>query len=389
MLNLLIKYPGCFCVICSIIPELITLARNLQVKFLIMAITIRNSVKYSYFLFIGTFFILNVQSYGQPGGQGTYQFLNMATSARSAALGGNILAIKDNDVSLALMNPSLITKEMDKTLALNFVDYYTDINYGSVTGSLTFEKYGSFTGSIQYVDYGKFTQTDANGNIMGEFIAAEYAFIVGWGRQLDSNFSIGANIKGLYSHMFTDITNGLGADVAASYTVPSRNFTISLVARNAGKQINGYLPNQTEPLPFQLSLALSKKLKHLPFRYSIVYSRLDRYDLSYDDPSEDKVDPLTNEPIKEDKVGKFFDNLGRHFIIGGEYTPSNALALRVGYNYGRRQEMGVDTRKSTVGFSWGIGLKIKQFQFNYSRSTYHLAGSPNYVSVVANLGQLF
>ncbi|MHC1707778.1 MAG: type IX secretion system protein PorQ [Bacteroidales bacterium] len=334
-----------------------------------------------------SFFIFH-SSFSQVGGQGTYQFLNLAASPRSAALGGNILAIKDHDISLALVNPSLITKEMDKTLAFNFVDYYSDISYGSITASKTFKKYGSFAGSMQFVNYGKFIQADANANVMGEFLAAEYAFTLGWGRQLDSNFSIGANIKGLYSHMFSDITNGIGADVAVSYSVPSRNFTVSLVARNAGKQLRGYQTGHTEPLPFQLSLAMSKKLKHLPFRYSIIFNRLDKYDLSYDDPAEDKVDPITNEPVKKDKVGKFFDNLGRHFIIGGEFTPSNALALRVGYNYERRKELGVDTRMSTVGFSWGIGLRIKQFQFNYSRSTYHLAGSPNYVSVVVDLGKL-
>lgn len=356
---------------------------------LLMPIKKRISVKYIYLLLISYFSIFNIQSsFSQPGGNGTYQFLNLATSPRSAAMGGSILAIKDNDVSLALMNPSLITKEMDKALAFNYVDYYSDINYGSITGSKTFNKLGSFAASMQFVNYGKFTQADASGNVMGEFLAAEYAFALGWGRQLDSNFSIGANVKGMYSHMFSDITDGIAADVAASYNVPARNFTISLVARNIGKQLRGYANGITEPLPFQLSVALSKKLKHLPFRYSIIYNRLDQYDLSYDDPAADKVDPLTNEPIKKDKVGKFFDNLGRHFIIGGEFTPSNALALRVGYNYERRKELGVDTKMSTVGFSWGLGLRIKQFQFNYSRSTYHLAGSPNYVSIVVDLGKL-
>ncbi len=186
-------------------------------------------------------------------------------------------------------------------------------------------------------------------------LSQRYAFIEA-GPAADSNFSSGQILKD-YIHICLLILSRL---MSLQRHSSVRNFTIALVARNAVKD-QRHLPNRRTPA-FSLSLALSKKLKHLPFRYSIVYSRLDRYDLSYDDPSEDKVDPLTNEPIKEDKVGKFFDNLGRHFIIGGEYTPSNALALRVGYNYGRRQEMGVDTRKSTVGFSWGIGLKIKQFQ---------------------------
>lgn len=120
----------------------------------------------------------------QIGGTSTYRFLNLPNSPRVAALGGNFLAIADQDLSVGLNNPSMISPEMHNALSLNFVDYYTDINYGFVSYSRTFDKLGSFAASMQYIDYGRFTYTDETGILgeeSGEFTAGEYAFVLGWG----------------------------------------------------------------------------------------------------------------------------------------------------------------------------------------------------------------
>ena len=51
--------------------------------------------------------------------------------------------------------------------------------------------------------------------------------------------------------------------------------------------------------------------------------------------------------------------------------------------------MIVDSRLSTVGISWGFGLKISKFGFSYARSAYHLAGSPNVITLTTNLTDFF
>ena len=76
------------------------------------------------FLFIGPL------AKAQTNGVSVYKFLNLTSSARAAALGGNFMAIKDGDLSQVLFNPSAISKETDNKLALSFVDYYSDISYG-------------------------------------------------------------------------------------------------------------------------------------------------------------------------------------------------------------------------------------------------------------------
>ena len=35
------------------------------------------------------------------------------------------------------------------------------------------------------------------------------------------------------------------------------------------------------------------------------------------------------------------------------------------------------------------GIRISKFHFNYARSAYHLAGSPNYISVTTNFSDFY
>jgi hypothetical protein len=100
----------------------------------------------------------------------------------------------------------------------------------------------------------------------GTFTAGEYAFNLGWGRQLDSLFSIGANLKNIYSHLDTYHSYGIAVDVAGTYSSAKSQFTATLMALNIGRQLKYYIDGNNEPLPFEVQLGLSKKLAHTPFR---------------------------------------------------------------------------------------------------------------------------
>lgn len=341
--------------------------------------------KKHYFLIILSIFLVfvNLPLHAQIGGNSVYKFLNLTSSARTAGMGSNNLAIKDNDLGLALFNPSLITPDMHNNLSFSFVDFYTDVNYGFATYSRDFKKTGTYIGSVQYLNYGTFKYADATGyDTLGTFSANDLAVSVGWGRQLDSLFSIGANVKLIYSGYYEDYNSfGLAVDVAGTYFNSKNNLTVSLIARNIGSQLTPYTPGNYEPIPFELTLGMSQRLKHLPFRYSILLTNLQKWDLTYSSDSTDNNSTYDN----PEKTG-FGDKVFRHVVIGGEFIPSKFFALRVGYNYQRRQELGVNNKMGMVGFSWGLGLKISIFQFDYARATYHLNGSPNYISLRMTLG---
>ncbi len=326
----------------------------------------------------------------QSGGRSTYDFLSLTQSARIAAIGGNFLTVRDNDISLAAANPSLITPEMHQNLALGFVAY-PGIKYGSVTYAHSFEKAGSFIGALQYVNYGKFQKYDEAENHLGEFSANEMALLIGWGRMLSPHFSIGANGKLIYSQLDTWNSFGIAVDVAGSYFTLDNSFSVSLIGRNIGTQIVPYTPGNYEPLPFELQIGLTQQLKHIPVRFYQLLTNLQRWDLSYTDPADpdNQADPITGEVEERSGLSKFADNLMRHIVLGGEVTIAKVLSLRLGYNYLKRQEMKLYTKSGLAGFSLGVGLRIKMFSVSYTYVKYQPGKyNPNYFTLAVNFQAL-
>ncbi len=324
--------------------------------------------------------------FAQVGGRGTYDFLNAPVSARVAALGGSVVPVDDGDITLSLSNPALIKPGMHNQLGLAYVNYFADINYGSVQYARTFESLGSFAASLQYYNYGTFDYADEGGERDGTFTAADMAFTIGWGRELDSNFSIGANMKFVNASWESYNSFGIAVDVAGTYQ-NQNGWLFSLTARNIGSELKSFLPGEPSLMPFSMQLGLSKRLDHVPFRFIVVYDHLEKWDLTYDDPLDlaGNIDPITGERREKDGMSEFADQFMRHIILGGEFYIGNNLILRGSYNYKRRQEMKIPDKLGMVGFSWGLGIRLNRFHLSYSRSAFHVVGSPNYFTITTNL----
>ena len=314
----------------------------------------------------------------QIGGSSTYSFLNLAGSARVAAIGGNFLSVNDKDLTLAFANPSFIDKDLHRGLAFSFTDYFADINYGFVSYSHTFNKVGSFAATLQFIDYGRFTRADQNGDVYGNFNAGEYALTLGWGRHLSKHFSIGSNLKFIYSDLAEYNSFGMAVDVAGSYFSEKGNTALTFLAKNIGLQLNSYVPGTRERLPFELQLGFSKQFGKLPIRFHILATHLEKWDLTYSDPNNPDpiVDPLTGDSLAPRKFEKFLDKLGRHMVVGLEFSPAKVFTIRVGYNYQRRKELHIDAKKALAGFSYGFGFRVSKFNFSYTRSHFALGAVP-------------
>lgn len=343
-------------------------------------------VKHKIILILIVFLIGSYVSKAQIGGKYAFSFLEKPISARVAALGGNAAAINDNDINIGYVNPSMISSGMSNQMAMNYVHWFEGTNYGSVQYGRSFEKYGNFMATLQYMDYGQIDYADETGALGGTFGASDMALTIGWGRNLDSVFSIGAAAKVIYSSYESYNSLGLAVDVAGSYQSKS-GWTMSLVARNFGTQLTTYTGNSRDPLPFDLQAVISKRLDHVPFRFSIVYDHIEKWDLTYDDPANPSggIDPVTGEALEKTGFSKFGDQLMRHFIVGAEFYLGKNLVLRGGYNYRRRQEGKIEDKLGMVGFSWGFGVRISKFRINYSRTAYNLVGSPNYLTLAFDL----
>ena len=333
---------------------------------------------------------LNVSNlFAQIGGLGTYKLLYSINSARIAGLGGDFLAVKDDDITLALPNPSLLSPAMNNNLGLTFSNF-AGMGYGYVMYSRTFNNIGSFAGTMQFINYGQMTRADEAGVTSGTFTANDFALTIGWGRQLSPRFSIGANAKLIYSAYDVYHSLGIAVDAAGTYSSKDNLFIASLLLRNIGSELIPYVPGDYQPIPFQIQVGLSQGLTHIPLRFSLLFNHLERWDLTYFDPNApgNQKDPITGQVKSKSGINKFADNLMRHIVFGGELTIAKVLALRVGYNYETRQELQPPDRPGIGGISFGFGLHVKMFTIGYTRETY-MAGpiNPNYFTVAVNLGE--
>ncbi len=328
-------------------------------------------------------------AFAQAGGKQVYSFLNQTNiGARTAAMGGDFLSIYDDDISLALANPSLITERMSNHINVNVVDYFRSMAYGFVSYGRSLKKYGNFVASLQYINYGTFDGTDVTGEETGKFYANDLALNLGWAKPLSEHFALGANVKMISSFYERYSSYGAGVDVAATYHNAEKRLSSTFMIKNLGRSFKAY-ENGTDWLPFEIQWGVAKRLEHLPFTYSILVNHLQQWNLRYSAEDAVRIDPLTGDSIMPNPVGVFVDNLARHFVVGGELQIHKNFALRVGYNYRRRQEMKLQSHRSLIGFSWGFEFRVKKIRFAYARSSDHLAGAPNYLSITTNLSDIF
>ena len=330
------------------------------------------------------FFLAPGILFAQIGGDNTYEFLNLTTSARISALGHVLINSIDDDVNLAQQIPSLNHAGMNHQLALNFTNYYAGIKFGSFIYGIPSSHFENISVGMKYLNYGDFTRADEFGNIIGNFSAGEYAFYASTMIFKKASFRFGTALKAVYSNLEAYSSYGLLGDVSATYEFKENRTYASLLIKNAGFQIKTYA-NESEPMPFEMILGVSSRFEYAPLRWSISWSHLERWDLSYVNPSESNTDPLTNEEIVSNYSNR--DKLFSHLHVGGEFLLSENFNFRMGYNFRRRQEMALDLYKHNVGLSWGFSMRISKFHFNYARAAYHAVGPMHTFSVVSNLSK--
>ncbi len=340
------------------------------------------------FLFVIINFISTLSA--QVGGESTYQFLSLPSSARVSSLSNSSIAVWDQDINLILSNPSLLDSSMHRNLALNYADYIADINYGMVAYAHYIKDIGTFALAVNYMHYGTFQEADITGDILGNFTASDYAFNMFYSKAVFHNLQIGGNLKFLYSNYYQYYSSGLAIDAGITYHNDKKNQALSFVIKNLGHQVKPYRDGNYEGLPFDIQLAFAQKLKHAPFRFLVALHHLHNWQMSYDSPLD-----MKNTIVGEDEETKVsvFDKIGneaiRHLNIGAEIVPGKNFYLRFGYNFQRMKEMVISDKFGMVGFSFGAGIRIRKFHISYGRAIYHVAGATNTFSITSNLGEFF
>jgi hypothetical protein len=327
--------------------------------------------------------LISTLATAQVGGETTYQFLNLISAPRQAALGGKVLTNVDYDVTQGLYNPATINVEMDNQLSVNYTSYLGGISYGTAAYAYTVDRRTqTFHGGVTYINYGSFDGYDEDGNSTGTFTGNEAALSFGYSFQIGySDFYFGTNAKLISSKLEQYSSFGVAVDVGLLYINEDLDFNAALVVRNLGTQITTYAGLQ-ERLPFEVAFGMSQKLENVPIRWHVTLENLQQWPISRPNPARVTSDLSGNQT--SENIG-FIGQVIRHTIVGAEIFPEGGFNIRLGYNFRRGEDLRIVDQRNFSGLSAGISIKMNKMRFSYTHAKYTSAGNSNFFGLQIDL----
>ncbi len=305
-----------------------------------------------------TFFPLALLA--QSGGS-VFKFLELPFSSHASALGGDNISLIEDDITLAMHNPALLSCVTDKTLNLNYMNYIEGVNIGSAAYSRLSGERGTWGIAAQYVNYGNFKETNSENVDLGTFTAKDMAFTGIYSYDLSDYWSGGIAGKAIYSTYEKYSSFAMGVDLGLNYFNENSGYSASFVIRNLGGQIKAF-DEVHEKLPVDILVGITKKLTYAPFRFSVTMHNLNDWSST----------STTADTQLKDKFSKVLLN---HFIFGIDFLPAKTTYVSLGYNCKRASEMKINNSNGWSGMSIGAGIQIKRLKIGVSYAKYHIAGS--------------
>ncbi|MCU0428371.1 MAG: type IX secretion system protein PorQ [Cytophagaceae bacterium] len=320
----------------------------------------------------------------QQGGKSTFQFLNVPMDAHTASVGGATVSNPQASLALSLQNPALLRDTLMQQCYSSYIPYFADIKSTSIGYSRTIRNQ-PYALHLSYLSYGEMNATDETGTVTGVFRPADLALTVSTSRSI-APFTIGTNVKFIYSELYSFYkAYGLYADIGGVFKHPNRDFNVGICVRNLGMPIRNFNRGVKETMPLDVRIGTTYKLEHVPLRLSLTGQHLYKFDVVYLDTALAKTKDLEGNYVIPEKT--FGDKILRHFIVGAEFLLSKHLQFRAGYNFMRRKEFRLDSKAGTTGLSWGISLKLRKLDLDFSRSNYHLSGGRNWITLTCRLSE--
>lgn len=310
---------------------------------------------------------------GAQNGDEVFNFLRYPTSTRANALGGNTVALIERDPSLVFHNPGLLGGEMDGMVNVNYMNYISDINMGSVLFTKAFRERGAWGIGATYINYGSFKEALPESTVIGEFSANDISLNGFFSYDLSDKWRGGLSMKFLYSAFADYSSMGLAVDAGLSYYDAEKAFSFGFALKNIGAQLKPYEDNH-QKLPWDIQMGITKMMNHAPIRFSLTAMHLNRWKFDY----VDKADA-------EYEGDNFAKTLAKHFVLGVDFVPSENFWVGVGFNPKRNMDMKLQGGNTLSGFSAGAGVKIKMFDVGVSVAKYHPSALSMMLSVSTTL----
>lgn len=334
-------------------------------------------------LLIIILFLFCTVSYSQIGGKYVYQFLNLVTSPRQAALGGKTITTYDDDVNQVHFNPASLNVDMSNHLAMNYGNYFGEVSYGTASYAYTYDRHlQTFQVGINYVNYGNFEGYDENGQVTSPFTGSETALSFAYSYKVPNvNLFLGVNGKLISSTLESYNSIGGAVDLGAIFIDEANDVNWALVVRNIGTQFTTY-NGLKEKLPLVIMAGVSQELENVPIRWHFTMDNLQQWNISFSNPNQAQT---SFDGSSTEQKTSFLGNALQHAVFGVELFPKKSFNLRLGYNFRRAEELQILDQRNFSGISVGFGLKFNKIKFNYSYSRYTLAGNTSLFGLTINL----
>lgn len=309
-------------------------------------------------LALSSLFVLSMHA---QDGNSVFNFLRIPVSSHAAALGGENISLIEDDITLAMQNPALLSCVADKSLGLNYMVYLDGVGVASAAFSKTINDRSAWAITAQYMGYGKMKETTPEDIELGEFSAKDMAFTGIYNYDLSDYWSGGVAAKLIYSNYEKYSSFAIGVDLGLNYYNENADFSFSFAAKNLGGQLVAF-DDRRERLPIDLQIGITKRLAHAPIRLSVTMPMLNNW----------KSSPYSTKDGKKDNFGKILLN---HFIVGLDFVPTDNFYVSLGYNFRRGNEMKINGSSRWAGLALGAGIGIKRIKIGASFAKYHSVGS--------------
>lgn len=309
-----------------------------------------------------------------------YSFLNIPTSSHVFGLGGNNIAIIDDDVTLADQNPALIGPELEKQVAVNYMYYMSSGNFAGVRFGTGAGDHGGWAIGMRYLNYGKFDGYDEFGTPTGSFTPTDLVFEATYSRDISARWRGGVNLKMAYSTYEQYSAFAIAADLGVNYYDDERDLSFSVVLKNMGGQVKRFHDRYVR-VPFDIQLGYMQTIGHSPFQVSITADHLTKWNIPYYKYSSDGEEMLI-------KKNGFFTNFFRHLIFGLQYQPSESFYACLAYNYKTHSDMSAFNSSFLSGFSIGAGFKTHGFSVGAAYAMPHKSASSLMLNLSCSIGEL-
>lgn len=296
-----------------------------------------------YSLLLGLTLLYSSISLAYSPGTSALPFLKIGVGARPAGMGEAFSSIS-NDGNALFWNPAGLSQIEGFELTAMHLEWLEGIFYEALGiafpypgGRWVRETIGLGLVWLHTTD----VYRNASGGIGDEFEVGDRGIFLGYGRMLSSRLSSGVVIKYIEETLEEEKADVLGFDAGILWKYET--LSLGFVIQNIGPEIKFLEESDSLPLTHRVGASLEVWKKRLLLSLELV---------------------------------KFRDSEVRT-NLGTEFYLMPGFSLRGGYRWGY-DEGG--------GFSWGFGIKIKDYSFDYAFVPYGDLGNSHRFSLGVNFG---